>query len=283
MRHRDVPAPPALVGGALEAKREGPPAQTGPNIPVERTAHSARFVPVRESVGCGPPLTGGVRGCARGGRTERTQRQSRVAAPPRLPRVHCLRRLTRGQTAWSSQRAKAGRSVWTTLTRGVSAVVGWHRLVEPGTAGHGACGSALPTVGGCHCSRAWPPRGGLPRVALGSHGLRGGSVVHVGARCRCGSMGPGGRVGLHPCRWRPWARVGATPPGLRPACLLQVWGGLRAWSRCEAFRVLPRRGEARRATSEAGASDRGGQASRTVRGPGECAAGAVARSGLQSR
>jgi hypothetical protein len=32
------------------------------NIPVERTAHSAGFFPVRGAVGCGPPLTGGVRG-----------------------------------------------------------------------------------------------------------------------------------------------------------------------------------------------------------------------------
>jgi hypothetical protein len=31
-----------------------------PNIPVERTAHSAGLVVVPSSVGCGPPLTGGV-------------------------------------------------------------------------------------------------------------------------------------------------------------------------------------------------------------------------------
>ena len=31
-----------------------------PNNPVERTAHSAGFFPVRTAVPCGPPLTGGV-------------------------------------------------------------------------------------------------------------------------------------------------------------------------------------------------------------------------------
>jgi hypothetical protein len=60
MLSRDVPLIPVLVGRAVWAKREGVPAQTGPNIPVERTAHSAGVFPVRESVGCGPPLTGGV-------------------------------------------------------------------------------------------------------------------------------------------------------------------------------------------------------------------------------
>ena len=61
MRHRDIPPAPALVGGEWWAKLEGASAQTWPNIPVERTAHSVGFFPMRGSVGCGPPLTGGVR------------------------------------------------------------------------------------------------------------------------------------------------------------------------------------------------------------------------------
>ncbi len=34
--------------------------QAAPNIALERTGHTTGFFQVRGSVGCGPPLTGGV-------------------------------------------------------------------------------------------------------------------------------------------------------------------------------------------------------------------------------
>jgi hypothetical protein len=98
-----------------------------------------------------------------------------------------------------------------------------------------ALGDARRPPAGCVSRPVCPAttRRGAPAVGV-TRSL--GSVV--GAAC-----GAGGRilgVGRRPCRWWPWAPVGAAVPVVWPACLPAVWGVRRVQDRCAACRVPPR-------------------------------------------